>query len=191
MNSHNNMTDEQLIQFYLVGDSNTLATLVELYKDRIYQSIYRIVQDKYVAEEIFDEVFIRIINNLMAGKTADHGHFLKWAMQIAYNLCVEHTRKANHVIVENQTTSKKTEKNLSLPAAGDITSYHESHGKLKSMIDLLPEAQREVIMLNHYGGLSFVEIANTMKCSLNNALDTMRFGLNNLRKMMTEKEMAV
>lgn len=156
MNNHNNsMTDEQLIQFYLSGDSNALATLVELYKDRIYQSIYRIVQDKYVAEEIFHEVFIRIINNLMAGKTADHGHFLKWAMQIAYNLCVEYTRKANHVIVENLATSKKNEKNLLLPAAGDNTNYHESHGKIKSMIDMLPDAQREVIMLNHYGGDEF------------------------------------
>ena len=74
------MTDERLIQFYLNGDPNALATLVELYKDRIYRSIYSIVQDKYAAEEIFHEVFIRIIDNLMTGKTAEEGNFLQWAM---------------------------------------------------------------------------------------------------------------
>ena len=71
------------------------------------------------------------------------------------------------------------------------TNYHESHGKIKSMIDLLPDNQREVMLLNHYGGLSFNEIAGTMKCSLTTALDSMKFALNNLRKMMMEKEMAL
>ena len=88
MNNQNSMTDEKLIQFYLNGDPNALATLVELYKDRIYRSIYSIVQDKHAAEEIFREVFIRIINNLMAGKTAEDGNFLQWATKIANGLCM-------------------------------------------------------------------------------------------------------
>jgi RNA polymerase sigma factor (sigma-70 family) len=191
MNNQISMTDEQLIQFYLSGDPNALATLVELYKDRVYKSIYAIVQDRYAAEEIFHEVFIRIINNLMAGKSAEDGNFLQWAMRISNHLCIEYSRKARHETIGHTTGSKEKKTDLSAPAVPESKNYYESHGKIKSMIDMLPEAQREVIVLNHYGGLSFKEIADTMKCSLSNALDIMRFGLNNLRKLMIEKEMAV
>lgn len=75
MNHQNSMTDEQLIQFYLNGDPNAMATLVELYKDRVYRSIYNLVQDKHVAEEIFQEVFICLINNMIAGKVSEEGNF--------------------------------------------------------------------------------------------------------------------
>jgi len=188
MNNQNSMTDEKLIQFYLNGDPNALATLVELYKDRIYRSIYSIVQDRHAAEEIFREVFIRIINNLMAGKTADEGNFLQWATKIANGLCMEYTRKTRQAVVLDSVPVPETKE----APAGVIsilpTGYHESHGRIKSMIDMLPDQQREVLVLNHYAGLSFREIAETLQCSLNSALDTMRFGLNNLRKLMAEKE---
>ena len=81
--------------------------------------------------------------------------------------------------------------NFAVPAALTNTHYHESHGKIKSMIDLLPDEQREVMLLNHYAGLGFNEIAGVMKCSLNKALDIMKFGLNNLRKMMLEEEIVL
>ena len=81
--------------------------------------------------------------------------------------------------------------NFSAPVTLSNSNYHESHGKIKSMIDLLPDDQREVMLLNHYGGLSFNEIADVMKCTLNKALDSMKFGLNNLRKMMMEKEIVL
>jgi len=185
------MTDEKLIQFYLNGDPNALATLVELYKDRVYRSIYSIVQDKYVAEEIFHEVFIRIIDNLMAGKTADEGNFLQWAMKLAYGLCVEHTRKANRAIILDKNQVKENMAAIPTSVSRTGTGYHESHGKIKSMIDMLPDEQREVMVLNHYAGLSFKEISETLHCSLNSALDTMKFGLNNLQKLMIEKEIVL
>lgn len=188
MNDQNSMTDEKLIQFYLNGDPHALATLVELYKDRIYRSIYSVVHDKYAAEEIFREVFIRIIDNLMAGKTAEEGNFLQWAIKIANGLCMEYSRKTKYSIMSNMDYSKEGVTDSSLPISKTDTGYHENHGKIKSMIDLLPDEQREVMMLNHYAGLSFKEISETLQCSLNSALDTMKFGLNNLRKLMTEKE---
>ena len=191
MNNHNSMTDEKLIQFYLNGDPNALATLVELYKDRIYRSIYSIVHDKYAAEEIFREVFIRIIDNLMAGKAAEEGNFLQWAIKIANGLCIEYNRKIRHAIVEETGTSIEEVIGLSANAGRTEGGYHESHGKIKTMIDMLPDEQREVMVLNHYAGLSFKEIAETMHCSLNAALDTMKFGLKNLRKLMTEKEIVL
>ncbi|MGF2413655.1 RNA polymerase sigma factor [Ferruginibacter sp.] len=194
MNSHTEMSDEKLIQFYLNGNPQALATLVELYKDRIYCSIFTMVQDKYVAEEIFRDVFITIINNLLAGKTAEDGDFLQWATQTAHHLCIEHSRKTKlAMIINNSSPADSIEEaiNFSVPVSLPNTIYHDSHGKIKSMIALLPDEQREVIALNHYAGLSFKEIAGIMKCSLTTALDTMKYGLNNLRKLMTEKEIVL
>jgi len=189
MNHQNSMPDEKLIQFYLNGDPNAMATLVELYKDRVYRSVYNIVQDKHVAEEIFQEVFICLINNMIAGKIAEDGNFLQWATRIAQNLCIEYTRRSRKVMVLDQGIEESI--NFSVPVTLPGTNYHESHGKIKSMINLLPDDQREVMLLNHYGGLSFNEIATVMKCSLDKALGSMKYALNNLRKMMTEQEVVL
>jgi RNA polymerase sigma factor (sigma-70 family) len=192
MNYQNNMTDETLIQFYLNGNPNALATLVELYKDRIYRSIYMMAQDKYVAEEIFREVFIKIIDNMMAGKTAEEGNFLKWAINIAHNLCMQHSRKIKPVVVvSNNEFNTDNAVVFSVGALQRDNMYHQSHGKIKSMIDMLPDEQREVLVLNHYMDLSFKEIADRMKCSVTAALDTMKFALNNLRKLMNEKKVVL
>jgi RNA polymerase sigma factor (sigma-70 family) len=188
MNHLTSMPDEKLIQFYLNGDPNAMATLVELYKDRVYRSIYNIVQDKYAAEEIFQEVFISLINNMIAGKAGEEGNFLQWATRIAQNLCMNYSRKARQNMVVCATADSI---DFSVPAALPATNYHESHGNIKSMIDMLPENQREVMLLNHYGGLSFNEIADITKCSVNVALDRMKQALNSLRKMMNEKKIAL
>ncbi|HTE34298.1 MAG TPA: sigma-70 family RNA polymerase sigma factor [Chryseolinea sp.] len=189
MNPANNMSDEKLIQFYLNGNPNAMATLVELYKDRIYGSIYATVQDKHLAEEIFHDVFVQIINNMMAGLTPEDGGFLQWAIKLAHALCIERSRKTQATIVANSTTVEVKDQSLTVLSIGPL--YHESHGKIKSMIDMLPHDQREVIMLNHYAGLSLKDITDVMKCSLTVALDNLKFGLNNLRKMMIEKEIAL
>lgn len=189
MNYQTSMTDEKLIQFYLQGDANAMATLIELYKDRIYRSVYNMVQDKHVAEDIFQEVFICMINNMIGGKIAEEGNFLQWATRIAQDLCIEHIRNAKQPIAID--AGRSTSIDFAVPVVLANTSYHESHGKIKSMIDLLPDDQREVMLLNHYGNLSFNEIAGVMKCSLNTALDSMKFALTNLRKMMLEKELVL
>jgi RNA polymerase sigma-70 factor (ECF subfamily) len=185
MNHQTSMPDETLIRFYLNGDPNAMATLIELYKDRVYRSIYNIVQDRYAAEEIFQEVFICLINNMIAGNAAEEGNFLQWATRIAQQLCIDHKRKSGLSIVSNNSSINI---NYPLPTTIPNANYYESHGKIKSLIDLLPERQREVMVLNHYGGLSFNEIAESMKCTVSMALDFMKLALNNLCKMMTEKE---
>lgn len=188
MNNQPGMPDETLIRYYLNGDPNAMATLVELYKDRVYRSIYNIVQDKYAAEEIFQDVFICLINNMIAGKPAEEGNFLQSASHIAWQLCMEHKRNTSHAIVVEAPTGRF---DFPFHAAMLTTNYYESHRKIKSMIDMLPESQREVMLLNHYGGLGFTEIAVTLKCSLSMALDCMKLALNNLRKMMNQKEMVL
>ncbi len=192
MKPQTNTADEQLIQYFLNGDPNAMATLVALYKDRIYTSIFSLVNDKYQAEIIFQAVFIKVIDHMMAGKTIDEGKFLPWAMNIAHNLCIEHSRKITDSALENELSVETSLTNsFTKKAELPVLNTFESHDKIRAMIDLLPEQQREVIVLNHYAGLSFNDIAEIMRCSLNSALVTMRSALINLRKLMVEKEMVV
>lgn len=190
MNYQTEMPDEKLIQFYLSNNPAALATLTDLYKDRIYNAIYNMVQDKYIAEDIFRDVFIRIINNLMAGKNAEDGNFLHWAIQIAQQICMEYNRKIKLASLTEVDHAGNFVKAATVPVqmSSSGAMYYESHARIRTMIDMLPEGQREVIVLNHYAGLSFRDIAVRMKCSVTNALDMMKTGLNNLRKLMTEQE---
>ena len=93
MKSLTNLSDQQLIHLYMDGDAEALSTLVVRYKDKIYTSIYLLVKDKYLAEDIFQDVFIRIIDTIRSGRYTEEGKFLPWAMRIAHNLCVDHFRK--------------------------------------------------------------------------------------------------
>ncbi|MBL0356733.1 MAG: sigma-70 family RNA polymerase sigma factor [Chitinophagaceae bacterium] len=189
MKHHAEMPDEKLIQFYLNSNPTALATLTDLYKDRIYNSIYVMVQDKYAAEEIFRKAFISIINNLMAGKNAEDGNFLQWAIQIAQQLCMEYNRKTNlATVIDANTSSTAGSNDIAASQPAPDVMYYESHAKIRNMINMLPEGQREVLVLNHYAGLSLRDIATRMKCSVTTALDTMKTGLDNLRKLMTEQE---
>lgn len=189
----NNLSDQQLIHLYMDGDANALATIVMRYKDKIYTSIYLLVKDKYLAEDIFQDVFIRVIDTLKGGRYTDEGKFLPWVMRIAHNMCVDHFRK-----VKRSPTIKTSDDrdifevlNFSEPGADHKMMAGQSHDRVRKMVDMLPEDQREVIVLRHYADLSFKEIADLTSCSINTALGRMRYGLINLRKMMTEKQIAL
>ena len=189
----NNLTDQQLIHLYMEGDANALATIVMRYKDKIYTSIYLLVKDKYLAEDIFQDVFIRVIDTLKGGRYTDEGKFLPWVMRIAHNMCVDHFRK-----VKRSPTIKTSDDrdifevlNFSEPGADQKMMSGQSHDRVRKMVDMLPDDQREVIILRHYADLSFKEIADLTSCSINTALGRMRYGLINLRKMMTEKQIAL
>jgi RNA polymerase sigma-70 factor (ECF subfamily) len=189
----NNLSDQQLIHLYMEGDADALSTLVMRYKEKIYTSIYLLVKDKYLAEDIFQDVFIRVIDTLKGGRYTDEGKFLPWVMRIAHNMCVDHFRK----VKRNPTIKTSDDRdifevlNFSEPGADQRMMNGQSHDRVRKMVDLLPEDQREVIILRHYADLSFKEIADLTNCSINTALGRMRYGLINLRKMMTEKQIAL
>ena len=189
----NTLSDQQLIHLYVDGDSDALATIIMRYKDKIFTSIYLLVKDRYLAEDIFQDVFIRVIDTLKGGRYTDEGKFLPWAMRIAHNMCVDHFRK-----VKRSPTIKTSDDrdifevlNFFEPGADQRMMAGQSHDRVKQMVDLLPEDQREVIILRHYADLSFKEIADLTHCSINTALGRMRYGLINLRKMMTEKQITL
>lgn len=193
MKSLSNLTDQQLVRLFIDGETNALSVLIEKYKDKIFTSIYLLVKDKYLAEDIFQDAFIRIIDTLKSGKYTDEGKFLPWAMRIAHNLCVDHFRKVKRSPAIKTSDDKDIFEvlNFSEASAEEKIMTGQSHDKIRKMIDLLPEDQREIIILRHYADLSFKEIANLTNCSINTALGRMRYGLINLRKMIAEKQIAL
>jgi RNA polymerase sigma factor (sigma-70 family) len=193
MKSLTNLSDQQLIRLYMDGNSEALSTLIYRYKDKIYTSIYLLVKDKYLAEDIFQDAFIRVIDTLKSGKYTDEGKFLPWAMRIAHNLCVDHFRKVKRTPTIKTSDDRDIFEvlNFSEPGADQRMMQGQSHDRVRKMLDMLPEDQREVIVMRHYADLSFKEIATLTQCSINTALGRMRYGLINLRKMMVEKQIAL
>jgi len=188
-----NLTDQQLIHLYVNGDSDAFSTIVLRYKEKIFTSIYLLVKDRYLAEDFFQEVFIKVIDTLRAGKYTDEGKFLPWAMRIAHNMCVDHFRKVKRTPTIKTSDDKDIFEVLNFfePGADQKMMANQSHDRVRSLVDMLPEDQREVIILRHYADLSFKEISALTNCSINTALGRMRYGLINLRKMMTEKQITL
>ena len=189
----NTLQDQQLIQLFKDGNSEALSILIDRYKEKIFTSIFLLVKDKYLAEDIFQDTFIKVIDTLNSGRYTDEGKFLPWVMRIGHNLCVDHFRKVK------RTPAIKTSDdhdifevlNFSEPGVDVKMMQGQSHDRVSKMLDLLPEDQKEVIVMRHYAELSFKEIARLTDCSINTALGRMRYGLINLRKMMIERQIAL
>lgn len=193
MNLLSKLSDNELINSFNAGNVNAFEALVLRHKDKLYTSIFFLVKDKYLAEDIFQDVFIRIIDTIKSGRYTEEGKFLPWAMRIAHNLCVDYFRK-----VKRTPTIKNSEDqdifevlNFTEESAEDKMIKKQSHNRVRDMLDQLPEDQREVIILRHYADMSFKEIAEITNCSINTALGRMRYGLINLRKMMVAKQISL
>jgi RNA polymerase sigma-70 factor (ECF subfamily) len=188
-----NVPDQQLVQLFIQGNTEALSTLVLRHKNKIFTSIYLLVKDKYLAEDIFQDTFIKIIDTLKLGKYTDEGKFLPWAMRIAHNLCVDHFRKVKRTPAIKTSDDRDIFDTINFSEAGaeELIMKRESHNSVRKMLELLPEDQREVIIMRQYANLSFKEIATLTNCSINTALGRMRYGLINLRKMMAEKQIAL
>jgi RNA polymerase sigma factor (sigma-70 family) len=186
-------TDNELIHLFMDGEMAALETLILRHKDKLYTSILFLVKDKYLAEDIFQDVLIKIIDTLRVGRYTEEGKFLPWAMRIAHNLCVDHFRKVKRTPAIKTSDDRDIFEVLNFTEEGADAKMmkRQSHDRVRKMLDLLPEDQREVIILRHYAELSFKEIAALTNCSINTALGRMRYGLINLRKMMAEKNIAL
>jgi RNA polymerase sigma factor (sigma-70 family) len=186
-------TDHELIRLFTDGNLDALEILVLRHKDKLYTSILFLVKDKYLAEDIFQDVFIRIIDTMRSGRYTEEGKFLPWAMRIAHNLCVDHFRKVKRTPTIRTGEDKDIFEvlNFSEDSAETVMIRRQSHDRVRDMLQSLPEDQREVIILRHYADMSFKEIAAATNCSINTALGRMRYGLINLRKLMTQKQIAL
>jgi len=188
-----NLTDEQLIALFNAGNTYAMEVLINRHKVRIFTSIYLLVKDKYLAEDIFQDLFIKVIETFRAGKYKEENKFVQWAMRIAHNLCVDHFRKikAKPVIRTSEGADIFDVLNFSEVSAEDKIIKMQSGDKIMKLVSLLPEDQREIIILRHFADLKFREISNILNCSVNTALGRMRYALMNLRKLIEEKQIAL
>lgn len=187
------LTDQQLITLFNDGESYAMEILVKRHKDRIFTSIYLLVKDKHLAEDIFQELFIKIIETFRAGKYKEENKFAQWAMRIGHNLCVDHFRKIKNkpVIRTSEGADIFDVLNFAEPGVDDKIMKKQSSERIMKLVCKLPEDQREIIILRHFADLKFREISTILDCSVNTALGRMRYALLNLRKLIEEKQIAL
>lgn len=185
------LTDQQLIIKYLDGDDKAFETLLVRHKSKIYTSIYLFVKDHDKANDIFQDVFIKIIDTLRKGKYNHEGKFLQWAMRIAYNMCVDQFRRGRRRTKVSATETFDIFDVIESPEPNqeNMMIQNQTHSKVKQLVDALPPEQREVVILRHYADMSFKEIAALTQVSINTALGRMRYALINMRKMVEETHM--
>jgi RNA polymerase sigma-70 factor (ECF subfamily) len=186
-------SDQQLINQYLKGDERSFEQLLNRHKNKIYTSIYLFVKNQDQAEDIFQEVFIKIIDTLRKGKYNHEGKFLQWALRISYNMCVDQFRRSKR---RSRVSPTDTFDIFDILECGDDNREDElmkgqTYAKVRKLIDMLPPEQREVVILRHYADMSFKEIAALTRVSINTALGRMRYALINIRKMVEEKEIVL
>jgi RNA polymerase sigma-70 factor (ECF subfamily) len=186
-------SDQQLIENYLAGDEKSFEFLLERHKSKIYTSIYLFVKDEDQANDIFQEVFIKIIDTLRKGKYSHEGKFLQWAMRIAYNMCVDQFRRGKRYSKVSATETFDIFDVLETPEESmeGAMMRTQTYDRIKVLVDQLPEEQREVVILRHYADMSFKEIAGLTRVSINTALGRMRYALINMRKMIVEKQLTL
>ncbi len=184
-------TDYELVQEFVSGSQSGIEILIRRHKNRVFTYIMLMVKNEQLAEDIFQDTFIKVIHSLKAGKYKDNDRFLSWVIRIAHNLVIDHFRKEKQMnmlsnddtVIDLFNNRKLAEKNIE-----DHIIYDQICSDVRTLIERLPEDQKEVILLRHYGDLSFKEIADLTGVSINTALGRMRYALINLRKLIQKHD---
>ena len=187
------ISDQSLVKQYVQGNEACLEMLINRHKDRIFTTIHLIVRDTYIAEDLFQETFIKIINNLKRKKYNEEGKFLPWAIRIARNLAIDHFRKKQRMPMVTNSDGEDVFRKFGIDSENREQQIvrNETENHVRHLIDQLPEEQRQVLIMRHYGDLSFKEIAELTDVSINTALGRMRYALNNMRKMIEQQKIRV
>jgi RNA polymerase sigma factor (sigma-70 family) len=184
-------TDHELVSRFLNGDESTLQDLILRHQRKIFTSIYLLVKDRELADDIFQETFIKVINTLRSGNYNEEGKFLSWVLRIAHNLVIDHFRSLKRMPLVHDTEEYSVFDTLPLTDSNieDKIITEQIHELVRRMVDELPFDQREVVIMRHYGNMSFKEIADCTQVSINTALGRMRYALINLRKLVADHNM--
>ena len=180
--------DSVLITLYRNGNEAAFNLLVDRYHSKVFTTLFLIVKDQDVAEDLLQDVFVKVLHTLNSDKYNEEGKFQPWVMRIAHNMAIDHFRKAKRyptILLEDGSNLLN-----SLSFAEDSSEEQrikdETHAWVRNLIDELPEAQREVVIMRHYLDMSFQEIAEQTGVSINTALGRMRYALNHIRKKMKQ-----
>ncbi len=191
----NKLNDEQLVKLYINGNEEAFEVLLKNHKRKIYGYIYKMVKDSELAEDLFQDTFIKVIHTLKQDKYNEEGKFLPWVMRIAHNLIIDYFRKANRMPMAGRKKRsggddedfdifrniKISDKNIQ-----DHIIEEQILNDVKKLIEYLPADQKEVLVMRHYQDMSFKDIAETTGISINTALGRMRYALINLRKLVKD-----
>jgi RNA polymerase sigma factor (sigma-70 family) len=190
MNNHA-ISDQELIGRYLAGHHPSLERLIRRHKNRVFAYILMVVKDKELSEDLFQDTFIKVINTFRSGHYKEEGKFIQWVMRIAHNLIIDHFRKAKRIpVVENSDDYNIFDRvRIPVESVEEVMITEQIHQDVKKLIDYLPKEQREVLVMRHYGDMSFKDIAEVTNVSINTALGRMRYALINLRKLVKENEL--
>lgn len=188
------LSDQELLGRYLQGDRSAISSLIEKYSRRVRDYIRMMVKDTDVADDIFQETFIKAVRVIDEGRYADNGKFLSWVLRIAHNQVIDHFRagRAAATVGESSAgynilgTMRFAERTVEESIEAEQTS-----AEVRALVEELPDEQREVVMLRYYSGLSFKEIAEQTGVSINTALGRMRYALINMRKMIRDKNLVL
>lgn len=188
------LRDQKLLNSYLSGDQRAISKLIERYSRRVRDYINMMVKDRDVADDIFQETFIKAVRVIDDGRYTDNGKFLSWILRIAHNQVIDHFRaqKQSRQVTEAEAgydvlgTLRFAERTVE-----DELVSSQIENDVRRLVELLPDEQREVVMMRYYGGLSFKEIAEQTDVSINTALGRMRYALINLRRMIKEKNLVL
>lgn len=186
------LSDQVLLNNYLSGDRNAISSLIERHNRRVRDYINMLVKNHDLAEDIAQEAFIKAVRVIDEGRYTDNGKFLSWILRIAHNLVIDHFRaqRQNKTVSETDAgydvlgTLKFAEHTIE-----DALVSEQIERDVRALVELLPDEQREVVMMRYFAGLSFKDIAEQTNVSINTALGRMRYALINLRRMIKEKKM--
>ena len=186
------LSDSTLITQFISGNSQSFSILVDRYQKRVYGFIFSKVKDADLADDVFQDTFVKVIKNLRLGKYKDHGRFLSWVMRIAHNIIMDHFRKINRLPKYDSKhedlvlMDRLIEKSNSIE---DLMIETQIHADLSILIDELPKTQREVLRMRLFQEMSFKDIGEQTGVSINTALGRMRYALLNLRKLIEERNL--
>jgi len=192
-NSLKQHSDQDLVLSFRQGNETGITELIRRYQSNVYTSIYIMVKDKYIAEDLFQDTFLKIVNNIRNDKYSEQGKFLPWALRIAHNLCIDHFRKVKQQV--KITLSDGSDFFSLIPMKEENIEAkiirEQAEFSVQQIIDRLPEEQREVVVMRVYGEMSFKDIAELTGVSINTALGRMRYALINLRRMINDYKMVL
>lgn len=188
------ISDYELIMRFIKGEQSCFEELIHRHKNKVFAYISLYIRDQALAEDIFQDTFLKVIQSVKSGKYYDNGKFISWVMRIAHNLIIDHFRRIkqmNTVSNDNYESDIFNSQKFAENNIEDDIIKRQIQKDIRKMITHLPDDQREVVILRHYAGLSFREIAEITDVSINTALGRMRYALINLRKIMEEKKISL
>jgi RNA polymerase sigma factor (sigma-70 family) len=188
------ISDQELISKYLSGNEQSLEKLIVRHKRKVYAYIMMVVKDDQLADDIFQDTFIKVINTIRSGSYKEEGKFIQWVMRIAHNLIIDHFRRNKRIPVINNSSDDFNIFDLvkiSDPSIEEQIIMDQIYDDVRALIELLPAEQKEVLIMRHYSDMSFKEIADATNVSINTALGRMRYALINLRKIVKEKNLVL